>query len=330
MSLFCRQMAQTYDAGIPVLNGLKLASEQRQDKKLRQVVNRMRDSIRAGATLSQAVEAERKYWPNLFIELVGAGEIGGRLKTMFYELARYYDQRLEMRRKIAGALWYPAIQLTVLWFAGSLIFAIRLMQAATDYQFDVNMLLEKYSTLQMWGALVVALVLATAIVLARLGIWKWIWGALKTFVWPFRRFGRTFAVARFAHALGLLLGSGIDVKTATARAAGTADNPYITASLMKALPQLERGATLTQALSPCPYLDSRVREMLYVGEESGTLPESLAKAAEQLELDAMAAAHVAIRIGGVAVLLLVGLIIGWFVISFYINLYSGIFEQLGV
>ena len=179
------------------------------------------------------------------------------------------------------------------------------------------------------GGLVVIIVIVV-VILSRLGRWQWIWGALKTFVWPFRKMGRALAMARFSQALGLLLGSGIGVKTATERAARTADNPYITASLIQALPRLDRGATLTEALSPCRYLDPRVRETLYVGEQSGTLPVSLAKVAEQLDLEAMAAAHVATRVFEITVILLVLLIGGWFVISFWTGYYNNLFEMLDI
>ena len=64
MVLFCRQMAQTYDAGIPLLSGLKLAAAASRDRKLHRVVSRMRESIGAGATLQQATEQERRYWPD--------------------------------------------------------------------------------------------------------------------------------------------------------------------------------------------------------------------------------------------------------------------------
>jgi len=330
VAVFCRQMAQTYDAGIPVLNGLILATDATPDRKLRNVVNRMHHSIMGGSTLTQAAEQERKYWPNLFVELVSAGEMGGRLKDVLYHLAQYYDKRLEVRRKVLGSLVYPAIQLTVVWLVVSLLAAISRMQQSTGGQFRVDVLLSKYVQLQVAGLTVLIIVLAAVAILSRLGMWQWIWGAVKTFVWPFSRMGRALAVARFSQALGLLLGSGIDAKRATARAARTADNPYVTASLMEAMPRLERGSTLTEALSPCPYLDPKVREMLYVGEQSGTLDTSLAKAAEQIELEAMAAARVAMRIGEVAVLLLVALVVGFVVIRFYMNLYGGILRELNV
>jgi len=330
MAVFCRQMAQMYDAGIPVQNGLKLAAESTPDRKLRHVVENMYLSISSGATLSQAIEQERKYWPNVFIELVGAGELGGRLKTIFYELARYYDQRVEMRRKILGALIYPTVQIVILWLAASLILAIRRMQKATGFGFDLEKLLEQYAKLQIQAAAAMVIIVVVVVILSRLGRWQWIWGALKTFVWPFRKMGRTLAMARFSQALGLLLGSGIGVKTATEHAARTADNPYITASLIQALPRLDQGATLTEALSPCRYLDPRVRETLYVGEQSGTLPVSLAKVAEQLDLEAMAAAHVATRVFEITVILLVLLIGGWFVISFWTGYYNNLFEMLDI
>lgn len=330
MAVFCRQMAQMYDAGIPVLNGLKLATESTPDRKLRRVVESMSVSISSGATLSQAVERERKYWPNVFIELVGAGELGGRLKPVFYHLADYHDRQVEMRLRVRNSMIYPCIQLTMLWCVVSLLWAIGLMQGKTGGAFLIRVLLEQYLWLQITAAAVAAIALCAAVVLARAGMWRWIWGAMKNFVWPVSRMGRALAVARFCQALGLLLGGGIDAKKAVERAARTADNPYVTASLMKALPRLEQGATLTEALRPCKYLDPRVHEMLHVGEESGTLPKSLAKVAEQLELEALAATDVVIKVGEVVLLLLVACILGYFIISFWVGYYDKVLQDLDV
>jgi len=330
MVLFCRQMAQTYDAGIPLLNGLNLAAEATHDTRLRAVLERMRDGISRGDTLSAAVERERKYWPNLFIELVGAGEVGGRLKPIFYDLATYYEQRIEIRRKVIGAVIYPACLLTMLLLVATLIAAIGAMQAATGGAFDVDTLFKKFGLLLFVRLCILAGIGAVVVILARIGVWRWVTGAAKTFIWPFAGLSRKLASARFARALGLLLGAGLGARESVERAARTANNPFVTDNLMLALSRLDQGATLTEALTASPYLNPSVREMLYVGEQSGKLDAALDKAAEQLELEAMAEVYNKIRIGEVVVYLAVAACIGAFVINFYRNLYGGMLDELGI
>ena len=88
--------------------------------------------------------------------------------------------------------------------------------------------------------------------------------------------------------------------------------------------------TLTESLRPCKYVTPKVHEMLHVGEQSGSLPKSLAKVAEQLELEALAATDVAIRVGEVVLLLLVACILGYFIISFWVGYYNNVLGELGV
>ena len=156
MVVSCRQLAQTYDAGIPILKGIELATENTGDPKLRRVLLRMSHSIRTGATLGSAVDQERAHWPNLFVELVSAGEIGGQLKPILYELASYYEERVAIRRKVMTSLIYPALQVTVMALAISVLAAIKLMQKETDGQFDANLLMYKFGGLVLMEAVVLA------------------------------------------------------------------------------------------------------------------------------------------------------------------------------
>ncbi|MCD6288631.1 MAG: type II secretion system F family protein [Candidatus Hydrogenedentes bacterium] len=330
MIVFCRQMAHSYDAGLPILSGLKLAADATHDRHLASVVSHMHESISRGSTLYEAAQLQQKHWPTLFVELLGSGETGGRLKEVLYNLADHYERQMAIRRKIVGAIIYPVLQLSVLWLVMSLLTAISRMQAATHMQFDVNKLMSEFIYIQMVGAAVAMICVGTAVILSRMGMWKWVWGAMKTFVWPFGGISRKVAAARFARSLGLLLGAGIPAKQAVERAARTTDNAYVSASLLESLPRLDRGLTLTESLAPSPYLNSQVLEMLQVGEQSGTLEKSMLKAADQLDEQAAASIYASIQIGKVVIFLVIACIIGAFVINFWSNYYGNMFKELNI
>jgi type IV pilus assembly protein PilC len=330
MVVFCRQMAHSYDAGIPILSGLKLSAEATHDRHLAAVVLRMHESISRGTNLYEAAQLEKKHWPSLFVELLGSGEVGGRLKQVLYNLADHYEQQIAVRRTVVGSMIYPGLQLSVLWLVASLLKSIARMQAATGGDFVVERLISEYIKLQITGVIVLLVGVAVAVILSRMGLWQWVWGAVKTFIWPFGGIARKAAASRFARALGLLVGSGIPAKQAVERAARTANNAYVSASLMESLPRLEAGMTLTEALSPSPYLGPQVIEMLHVGEQSGTLERSLVKASDQLDEQVKASIHAGVQIGKVVIFLIIAVIIGGFIISFYSNLYGGIYDELGM
>ncbi|HOE67985.1 MAG TPA: type II secretion system F family protein, partial [Candidatus Hydrogenedentes bacterium] len=121
----CRQLSTAYNAGIPILQGIELTERQARGSKTRQVLAAMRHAIRSGSTLADAARAQAPYLPRILIELLDAGEKGGRLDVMLRDLADYYEDRLAMRREIVGALVYPVFMLFAAWYFGS--FALMLV-----------------------------------------------------------------------------------------------------------------------------------------------------------------------------------------------------------
>jgi len=118
-------------------------------------------------------------------------------------------------------------------------------------------------------------------------------------------------MARFERALGLLLGGGLGAGVAVGHAAPVTANPYIAKALLNALPRLERGATLSEAISPTAYMSDAERQMLHVGEVSGRLEESLTKSAELLEQEAISTVRILVRLLGLVLFfVVVGMLFG--------------------
>lgn len=311
MAFFCREMAYTYDAGIPLLNGLKLVAESTHDWRLRRVLRRMQDDIRDGASLSEAVASQQRYWPALFIHVLGAGEAAGQIKRALYEMADHFDQYVAFRRAFMKQLLYPFCLLV----AGSIIAisqsAMIFMLRTTGGKMNFKVFAAAFARLSIMQVLGMVVPVAVMALLWRLGVWQWVWMQIKTFVWPLSMMTRKMAMARFNRALGLLLGSGLGATHAVEQAARTADNPYIARTLLKAVPRLESGATFTEAIAPCPYMSEAERQMLHIGEVSGTLKKSLTKSAELIEQEVFATLRVAVRLAGLLFFfLVVGILFG--------------------
>jgi len=305
MAFFCRQMAYSYNAGIPLLNGLKLVAESTRDWRLRRVLRRMQADIRDGASLGEVVASEQNHWPNLFVRMVSGGEVSGRLDRVLFSLADYYEQCIAIRRAVMKRLLYPFCLLVAAGIIGTWQAAMIFMLRTTGNRMDFGVFIREFSrleALQLGGMAVQALVV---MLLWRFGVWQWIWMGVKTFVWPFSMITRKLTMARFNRALGLLLGSGLGAAHAVEHAAHAADNPYITKTLLKALPRLETGATFTEAIAPCPYMSEAERQMLHTGEVSGMLEKTLTKSAELLEQNALFFTKVIIILAGPIFLLLV-------------------------
>jgi len=315
----CRQLATSYDAGIPILRTLEMVHKNTRDRAAREVIEGMGRAIRKGATLGQAARAQKDRLPPLMVELLESGEVGGNLDVALRDMANYFEERQRMKRTIIGKAVYPALQLTAAWFLGS--FALMLIRRMnfTDTSFNLNDYFQYYMRFQGAAMLLFGSGVATSIVLARLGLFKWIWGYVATHVWPIAPVTRRFAMARYFRSLSLLIGSGVPIVRALERAAATCANPYIERDLLKPVPLVANGATLVEAFERSQYLPQTAREMLLVGEQSGKLEAALNKAAQYQMDEAVHAVNVATRVGEVLISLAVAAVVGYIVISFYSN-----------
>ena len=323
----CRQLATSYDAGIPILRTLEMVHKNTRDRAAREVLERMGRAIRNGKTLGEAARAQKDRLPPIMVELLASGEVGGNLDASLRDLAGYFEERQRMKRTIIGKSIYPALQLTAAWFLGSFALMLIRRMSFTDTSFSFNTYLDYYLRFQGAAMLLFGSGVAASVVLARLGIFKWVWGYVATHIWPLAPVTRRFAMARYFRSLSLLIGSGVPIVRALERAASTCANPYIERDLLKPVPLVAGGATLVEAFAHSEYLPETAREMLLVGEQSGKLEAALNKAAQYQMDEAVHAVNVATRVGEVAISLAVAAIVGYIVISFYSS-YLGKFDEI--
>ena len=331
----CRELATSYDAGIPIVRSLEIIGGQQEDRRIRAIFTEMADAVKAGDTLDQAARKQDKYLPTFFMELIASGEVGGKLDVMLRDLADYYEDRLERQRRVARMMALPVIELIAAWFLGS--FALRLVGRLSDVlsgrgggSFDFEAFFKDYAVFQLKAMGVFALVFAGIVILSRLGLFGWISGLFTTHIYPLSAVTKRFALARFFRSLSLLIGAGVYVPAAIERSAAVTANPYIERDLLKTIQPVKEGRTLVEAFRQSRYLTPTAREMLLVGEESGKLDEALRKVADYHFEEANQAVDIAAKIFGVLLVLAVALTVGYIIVTFYMKFYGGIMNELGI
>ncbi len=329
MAFLCRQLATSYGAGISLLSAFELASKHGGSQKTRLMLTRMSDAVRNGASLDDAVRAERKLLPEMFMEVVHAGEVGGRLDEMFTDLADYYENIVKMWRSSIAAMIYPILQLLSAWFLGTFSLGLvgRFDPFSTE-RFVMREYVHGYILFQIESVLIFTAVIVLLIFLGRMGMLHLPWAVLKNIIWPFRHISNKFAMARFFRTLSLLIGAGLNIRQCIERSAAVTLNPLIERDLLQAIPVIMNGGTLVQAFSRSKYINRVGKEMIAVGEQSGRLDATLKKVAEYHYNEAQAALHAATKIMFVATMLIVGVIIGGIVIYFYMNMYGSLMKGI--
>ena len=331
----CRQLATAYDAGIPIIQVFESVSSQSGTGKTRRVMREIAADLRSGSGLDDAVKKQSKFLSPIFVHLLATGEVGGRLEIMLKDLADFYEDRLRMQRQIAASMFLPAVELAAAWFLGSFALGIlSVVQEAIDGTGGgtkgVTAYVDRYIQLQMRAGVVVVFFFIIAVILARMGVLRWVTGFVSTYIWPLSTVTRHFALARFFRSLSLLIGSGLSITRCVQNAAAVTSNPYMERDLLKAVPHIKRGSTLVEAFSHTRFLTPVSRDMLAVGEESGNLEFQLRKTSEYHMQDGNTAAERTAKIFGLMIMFAVFVLVGGIIISFYANLYGGIMDELGV
>src|SRR6266487_4337389 len=108
MAIFTRQFSTMIDAGLPLVQCLNILAEQSESKNLRVVTDRVARSVEQGSTLADSLRRHPRTFDDLFTNMVEVGESGGILDVVFQRLAAYIEKAAALKRKVKGAMIYPA------------------------------------------------------------------------------------------------------------------------------------------------------------------------------------------------------------------------------
>lgn len=325
-----RSLSTLLESGFPVDRALSVAADLTDDAMLRGVVQAVRQDVRAGRPLSDAFAAHPRIFPPVYVAMVAAGEAGGTLGPTFGRLATLQEEEAELRSSLVSALLYPALMMfaggmavTLLVFVVLPQFAGVLHDAGAKLPFTTRVLLATTTAASRWGWLV-ALVVAA-------GIWAFVyairtpagrtkWDALLLRIPGVGDLIRRVATARIARILGMLLQNGVPLVNSLEIARGTAGNVVLARGLGDAVRAVREGKTL--AASAGPMLPKLARQMMSVGEETGTLPEMLLRVATVYDREVRDTLKRAITLVEPTLILLFGAIVGFIALGMLQAIYS--------
>jgi len=113
ITTFTRQLSILQDAGLPILRSLKILEQQSRPGALKNALMTVCDEIEAGSTLSEAMGKCPKAFDRLYVNMIKAGEAGGALEVILKRLAEFQERSQSLRRKVKGAMIYPAVVIMV-------------------------------------------------------------------------------------------------------------------------------------------------------------------------------------------------------------------------
>jgi general secretion pathway protein F len=296
LALFSQQLARLLRAGLPLDRALEilasLAANRRCGEAIRQTLARVRD----GASLAEAMAAQRHTFPVTYISMVRAGEAGAALPVVLARLADFLARAEANRQRVASALIYPAILVVVAALSVTLVLTVVLPQfkplfaeAGTRLPESARLLLAIGDELgAFWWAILLAIAAAAfglrrALDLPRVAV---ACDQLLLRLPLAGRLVRHVQIGRFARTLAVLLANGVAAPRALALAGAAITNRIIASAVETVATRFKEGEGLSAPLSRSGEFPALTTQLIRTGEETGRLEEMLNEVAETYEEEA--------------------------------------------
>lgn len=330
--IFTRQFATMINSGLPLVQSLNILAAQTENPKLKEVTRAVVFDVEAGNTLADAFGKHPKVFPQLYVNMVAAGEAGGILDTILLRLATFLEKNDKLIRKVKSAMIYPGVILTVAVMAiiVLLVFVIPVFQ-------------------EMFSSVAMELPLPTRIVIGLSDFLQSFWWALLAAIgigiFGFKKFYdtapgkrrvdgimlvmpvlgdvlRKSAVSRFTRTLGTLISSGVSILDGLEITAKTAGNTVIQDAIMASRSSIAGGDTIAAPLEKSGVFPPMVISMIAVGEQTGGLDEMLSKIADFYDDEVDVAVGNLLSLMEPMMILFLGVVVGGMIVAMYLPIFG--------
>lgn len=325
LTVMTRQLSTLVGASIPLVDALSALYEQTDSPSMKKTIAQVRDSVNEGLAFAEALAQHKRVFPDLYINMVRAGEVSGALDVVLLRLAEFMEGQHRLKSRIGSAMLYPIFLLGI-----SLLVLLYLLTAVVPKV--VGMFESMNQVLPLPTRILIAVsqflastwwMLAIALVAGIIFLLRWKKterGARRfdRFTMNLPVFGsiyRKVSVARFARTLGTLLASGVPIIESLRIVKTVLQNKIMESAVDDSIAAVMDGSSISSPLKKSGVFPPILIHMISVGERSGSLEEMLMKAAESYEGD------VETTISGLTSLLeplmivIMGVIVGFVVLS---------------
>ncbi|MBQ8571519.1 MAG: type II secretion system F family protein [Kiritimatiellae bacterium] len=334
LMVLTRQLATLVDSGLPLLRGLRILAKQEKNDTLRKALIGMSESVEGGSTFSDALALYPKIFNNLYINMAKAGEAGGVLETVLNRLAEFLEKAEKIKNKVKGAMTYPIVVLCVaLGITGFLMVKVipQFEKVFSDLmdgkamppltQAVINFSHNFADMAPVWAIGIVAIVVL-------LNLWNrtasghYALDAIKLRIPVMGQLILKSSISRTTRTLGTLMSSGVPVLQALNIVRDTSGNAVLAKVYQSIHDSVKEGENMTPAMERSKVFPAMVVSMVDVGEETGALPDMLARVANTYDDEVDTAVEAMTSIIEPILIVFLALVVGTIVIAMFQPLVS--------
>lgn len=333
IAMATRQIATMLAAGVPLVTTIEILGRGHEKLKMRDLLGTILSEIQSGIPLSDALHPHRRYFDDLYVDLVAAGEHSGSLDAVFDRIATYREKAEQLKSKIKKAMFYPAAVVVVAILVTTLLLLFVVPQFedifkgfGAELPAFTQMIIGISRWLQSsWYLFFIAITV---------GIWLFVRAhrnsqmvrdRVDEFVLKIPVIGEILhkaAMARFSRTLATTFAAGVPLIDGMESAAGASGNAVYRKALLKVRQEVMAGMQMNVAMRTTGLFPDMLIQMVMIGEESGSLDNMLNKVANIYEMQVDDAVDGLSSLIEPIMMVVIGTLVGGLIVGMYLPIFQ--------
>ncbi|WP_258239875.1 type II secretion system F family protein [Pseudidiomarina homiensis] len=333
IALFTRQIATMLEAGVPLLQGLEMVAKGTDHVRVRNLMLTIADDVGGGSPLAASLRKHPEVFDPLYCDLVDSGEQSGSLEAIYDRIATYREKSEALKAKIKKALVYPSAVIVVAIIVTMILLVYVVPQfesvfndfgaelpAMTQFVVNLSEVVQAYALYIVVGFIIGAFLFGRAMVKSEKFRDKVQAYSLKIPV--VGMILHKAAVARFARTLSTTFAAGVPLISALESAAGASGNSVYRDAIFRIQSDVTSGMQMHTAMVNADVFPTMANQMVYIGEESGSLDDMLAKVADVYEREVDDLVDNLTALLEPMIMVVIGVLVGGLIVAMYLPIFN--------
>ena len=332
LAIFCRQFYAMLNAGVTIIACLNILSMQTENKVLRVAIGQVYEEVQKGLNFSEALRNHRDIFPELFINMVEAGEVSGQLDVIMGRMATHFEKENKINSKMKGAMIYPSVIGIVALIAVSFLLIVVLpkfmemftssgtaLPGPTQLLLNISGFIRKY-----WYIVILGLGggIYGSIMYTKSDNGRLVVDRLKFKIPIVKGSMQKIATSRFTRTLSTLLSSGIPLLQAMDIVAKVVGNKLVADGILNVKEEVKKGSDLAEPLKNLHLFPPMLDNMIRIGEEAGSLEEILEKTANIYDEELEAALDKLVTLIEPVMIVVMASVVGFIVVAMVMPMFD--------
>ena len=333
ITLFTQQLALLLKAGVPIRRCFTILAHSIKKPAFRQVILDINNDIYLGDSLAKALQNHPRLFNAIFCNMVEAGETSGTLIQILGRLAKYQQQDQSIKKRIRKALTYPLIVLIVALAVSAIMLTQVIPNFAKTYsklsgelpyitQFVIDLSENFIQASPLILASLLALIVIGKLMLRQSQQAVFFIDSLLIRLPLMGSLLRKIILGRFISTLAITISAGLPMITALKSSASSVNNHCYQTAILQIIEDVTSGLSLQRALGKQAIFPITLKQMVNVGEESGSLVSILEKAGQIFEQEVELALDTIIPLIEPVMMLILGILVGGLLVAMYLPVFQ--------